>query len=40
MLQTQELRVVQKKKPCIRINTRELDRKLCIELSIFYTKLW
>ena len=23
-----------KKKPCIRINTRELDRKLCIESSI------
>ena len=25
--------------PCIRVNTRELDRELCTELSILYTKL-
>ena len=35
MLQTQELRVVQEKEPCIRVNTREL----CTGLSILYTKL-
>jgi len=39
MLQTQELRVVQEKKPYIRVNIRKLDRKLCIRLSILYTKL-
>jgi len=39
LLQTQEFRVVQEKKPCIRVNTRELNRELCIESSIFYTKL-
>jgi len=30
ILQTQELRVVQEKEPCIRVNTRELNRELCI----------
>ena len=39
MLQTQELRVIQEKEPCIRVNTRELNRKLCTGLSILYTKL-
>ena len=39
MLQTQELRVVQEEEPCIWINTRELNRELCIESSTFYTKL-
>ena len=28
MLQTQDLRVDQEKKPCIKVNTRELDKKL------------
>ena len=39
MLQTQELRVIQEKEPYIRVNTRELNRELCTESSIFYTKL-
>ena len=30
MLQTQDLRVDQEKESCIRVNTRELDRELCI----------
>jgi len=30
ILQTQDLRVDQEKKLCIRVNTRELDRELCI----------
>jgi len=38
MLQTQDLRVDQEKEPCIRVNTRELDRELCTGLSILYTK--
>jgi len=28
MLQSQDLRVDQAKEPCIRVNTRELDREL------------
>ena len=31
MLQTQDLRVDQEKEPCIRVNTRELNRELCTE---------
>ena len=38
VLQTQDLRVDQKKEPCIRVNTRELDRELCTGLSTLYTK--
>ena len=30
MLQTQDLKVDQEKEPCIEVNTRELDRELCI----------
>ena len=37
MLQTQELRVVQEKESCIRVNTRELNRELCTGLSTLYT---
>ena len=33
-----DLRVDQGKKPCIRVNTRELDRKLYTGLSTLYTK--
>ena len=29
MLQTQDLRVDQEKEPCIKDNTRELNRNLC-----------
>ena len=29
----------QRKKPCIRVNTRELNRELCIGLPTLYTKL-
>ena len=29
LLQTQDLRVDQEKESCIRVNTRELNRKLC-----------
>ena len=39
MLQTQELRVIQKKEPYIRVNTRELNRELCTGSSTLYTKL-
>ena len=39
MLQTQELRVIQKKEPYIKINTRELNRELCTGSFILYTKL-
>ena len=35
VLQTQELRVVQEAEPCIRVNTRELNRELYTELSTF-----
>jgi len=38
LLQTQDLRVDQEKEPCIRVNTRELDRGFGTELSILYTK--
>jgi len=38
VLQTQDFRVSQEKKPCIRVNTRELNRELCTELSTLYTK--
>jgi len=37
ILQTQDLRVNQEKKPCIRVNTRELNRELCTRLSTLYT---
>jgi len=39
MLQLKDLRVGQCKEPCIRVNTRKLNRELCTELSTFYTKL-
>jgi len=39
ILQTQDFRVDQEKKPCIRVNTRELNRVLCIGLSILYTQV-
>ena len=38
-LQTQDLRVDQEKEPCIRVNTRELNRELCTRLSILYTNI-
>ena len=38
MLQSQDLGVGQVKESYIRVNTRELNRELCIELSILYTK--
>ena len=34
--QLQDLKVSQVKEPCIRINTRELNKKLCTELSTLY----
>ena len=37
--QLKDLRVDQWEKPCIRVNTRELNRELCTRLSILYTKL-
>ena len=37
ILQTQDLRVDQEKEPCIRINTRELNRELYTRLFILYT---
>ena len=41
MLQSNDLRVDQEKESCIRINTKELDRKLYTGLFILYTKrLW
>jgi len=39
ILQTQDLRVDQEKEPCIRINTRELNRELCTRLFILYTNI-
>ena len=39
VLQTQELRVIQEKELCIRVNIRELDRELCIGLSTLYTNI-
>jgi len=38
VLQTQELRVVQEEESCVRVNTRELNRKLCTGLFTLYTK--
>ena len=38
MLQSQDLRISQKSKPCIRVNIRELDRELYMKLSILYTR--
>ena len=38
MLQLKDLKVDQREEPYIRINIRELDRELCTELSILYTK--
>jgi len=38
LLQTQDLKVSQEKEPCIRVNTRELNRELCTGLSTLYTK--
>ena len=39
LLQTQELGVIQEKKLCIRVNTRELNRELYTGSSTLYTKL-
>ena len=36
MLQSQDLRVGQEKKSCIKVNTRELDEVSSTELSILY----
>jgi len=36
MLQSQDLKVDQEKKSCIKINTRELDGVSSIELPILY----
>jgi len=38
LLQTQDLRVSQANEPCIGVNTRELNRELCTDLSTLYTK--
>jgi len=41
MLQFSNLRFDQRREPCIRVNTRELNRELCTRLSILYTTgLW
>jgi len=37
LLQLKDLRVDQWIEPCIRVNTRELDRELCTESSTLYT---
>ena len=39
MLQLKDFRASQKEEPCIKINTRELDREICTRLSILYTLL-
>ena len=39
LLQFNGLRANQRRKPCIRINTREFNRELCTRLSTLYTKL-
>ena len=39
LLQTQDLRVDQEKEPCIRVNTRELNRELYTELSTLYINI-
>jgi len=36
VLQLQDVRVGQVKEPCIRVNTRELDRELCTRFPILY----
>ena len=36
MLQLQDLRVGQVKEPCIRVNTRELNKELNTRLSTLY----
>ena len=38
MLQFNDLRVDQRKEPCIQVNIRELNRELCTGLSTLYTK--
>jgi len=38
MLQTQEIKVIQEKEPCIRVNIRELNRELYTGISTLYTK--
>jgi len=41
MLQFNDIRVDQRKEPCIRVNIKELNRELSTELSTLYTKsLW
>ena len=37
MLQSQDLRVGQVKEPCIRVNTKELNKELYTRLSTLYT---
>jgi len=37
MLQTQDFRVSQEKEPCIKVNTKELNRVSSTGLSILYT---
>ena len=39
LLQSQDLRVGQEKEPYIWVNTRKLNRELCIKLSTLYAKL-
>jgi len=39
ILQLKDLRADQWEEPCIRINTRELNRELYTESSTLYTKL-
>ena len=36
LLQTQDFKASQKKKSCIKVNTRELDKELCTRLSTLY----
>jgi len=38
MLQFSDLRVDQRREPCIRVNIRELNRELCTGLSTLYIK--
>jgi len=38
LLQTQVFRIGQVNEPCIGVNTRELNSKLCTGLSTLYTK--
>ena len=38
MLQFSDFRIDQRKESYIRVNIRELDRKLCTRLSTLYTK--